>query len=113
MHARKIRTAITFLTLPAILFFVMQIWGVGVLLLTWRDAPVSPRLGLGAFAVGSAAFLCSAPALAVLGRSEIRGLPRFMLIAVHVLCFVIGGLILLAGLLLKIIFPLFQRWVAA
>jgi len=108
MHRSRIRTAVTFLTVPAIAFFLMQVWGIGVLLLSWRDAPVSPRLGIGAFGVGLAAFLCSAPALAALSRSDIRGLPRYMLMAVHVLWFVIGGLILLAGLLIKIIFPLFQ-----
>lgn len=105
--------AITFLTVPAIVFFLMQVCALGVLLLRWKDAPVSPRLGFIVVGVAVVAFLCSAPALAALSRSDIRGLLRCMLIAVHVLWFVIGGLILLVGLFIKIIFPWFERFVAA
>ena len=52
-----------------------------------------------------------AAALAALRRSDIQGSRRYLLMAVHFLWFVIGGLILLAAVFLKIIFPLFQRWV--
>jgi hypothetical protein len=112
MHARKIRIAVTFLTVPAILFFLTQAGAVGVLLLMREDAPVSPWLGFIAFGVGLAAFLCSGPGLVALCRSDIRGLPRYMLMGIHALWFVIGGLLLLAALFIKVIFPLFQRWVA-
>ena len=106
--------AVTFLTVPAVVFFLMQVCTVAVLLLTWKDAaPVSPWLGSTAFGIALAAFLCSAPALVALSRSDIRGGPRYLLMAVHVLWFVIGALILLAGLFVKIIFPWFERWVAA
>src|SRR5688572_12311932 len=111
MHASRIRIAVTILTVPAILFFLMQGVAVGLLLLTRNDAPVSPWLGFTIFGAGLAAFLCSVPGLAALRRSDIRGLPRYMLMGIHALWLVIGGLILLAGLLIKVIFPLFERWV--
>jgi hypothetical protein len=113
MHASRFRIAVTFLTVPAILFFLMQGGAVAVLLLTRKDAPVSPWLGFITSGVGLAAFLCSAPGLAALRRSDIRGLPRYMLTGIHALWFVIGGLILLSGSFIKVIFPLFERWVAA
>ena len=83
-----------------------------MLLVTLRDDPVSPWLSLTGLGVGFAAFLCSAPALAALSRSDIRGLPRYMLMAVHVLWFVIGGLLVLAGLVAKIFYPLYSRYVS-
>ena|ERR1041384_164021 len=113
MHVSRIRTVVTFLTIPVVVLFLMQICAVGVLLLTWKDAPVSPWLGFTAFGVALAALLCSAPALAALSRSDIRGMSRYLLMAVHVFCFVIGGLILLAGLFIKTILPWYERWVAA
>jgi hypothetical protein len=113
MHASRIRVTVTLLTVPAIVFFLMQASAVGVLLLTRKDAPVSPWLGFTAFGVGLAAFLCSAPGLIALRRSDIRGLFRYMLMGIHALWLVVGSLILLAGLFLKVIFPLFERWVAA
>jgi hypothetical protein len=113
MHASRIRIIVTFLTLPAAVFFLMQVCGVGVLMFTWMDGYVSPWLGFTAFGFAVAAFLCSAPALAALGRSDIRGLPRYILMVVHVLWFVIGGLILLVALFIRIIFPMFERWVTS
>jgi|SRR5437867_2370276 len=113
MDASRSRTVIIFLTVPAIVFFLMQLGAIAVLLSTWKDSLVSPWLGVTGLGLAVAAFLCSAPALAALSRSGIRGLPRYMLMAVHGLWFVIGGLILLAALFIKIIFPLYAKWVAA
>jgi hypothetical protein len=111
MHASRIRIAVAFLTVPAIGFVLMQIWAVGVLLLTWKDAPVSPWLGFTTFGLGVAAFLCSVPALFALSRSDIQRPFRYILIVIHAFWFFIGGLMLIAGLLIKIIFPLFDKWV--
>jgi hypothetical protein len=91
----------------------MQGGAVCVLLLTRKDVSVSPWLGFTTFGIGLAAFLCSAPGLAALRRSDIRGLPRYVLMGIHALWFVSGGLILLGGLLIKVIFPWIQCWVAA
>lgn len=112
MRASRIRIAVTVLTVPAMLFFLTQGGAVGVLLLTRKDSPVSPWLGFITFSVGLAAFLCSAPGLAALSRSDIRGLPRYMLMGIHALWFVIGSLLLLAGLFMKVILPLFERWLS-
>jgi len=105
----RIRAAIAFLTVPAIFFFLMQYWALGVLLLTWRDVPMPPWLGYTVFGAAVAAFLFSAPALAALSRSDIQGLLRYLLMGVHVLWFVIGGLFLMA-LVVRVIYPFYRNW---
>lgn len=99
MQARKLRRLITLLTIPAVLFFVMQAYAFGLIIWTWRDNPVSWGFGFTGFGIAAAAFACSLPALAALARSEIHGPLRYLLIAVHTLWFVIGGLTSLFALL--------------
>jgi len=99
MQAEKLRRVITLLTIPAVLFFLMQAYALCLIVLTWRDSPVAPWLGFTGFGIAAAAFVCSLPALAALARSEIHGPLRYLLIAVHTLWFVIGGLISLFALL--------------
>jgi hypothetical protein len=98
MHAGKPRKAIALLTIPAAMFFLMQACALCLIMLTWRDSPVAPWLGFAGFGVAIAAFVCSLPALAALARSDIDAPLRYLLIAVHTLWFVIGGLILLIAL---------------
>ena len=100
------------LTIPAVVFFLMQGCAVVAMVLTRRDDPVSPLLGFTAFGIAIAAFVFSLPALAAIARSDIHGPPRYLLIAVHTLWFTVGGLILLVGLCMKIVFPLYSRWIA-
>jgi hypothetical protein len=111
MQAEKLRRIITLLTIPAVLFFLAQAYAIGLIMWTWRDNPVSWGFGFTGFGIAVAAFVCSLPALAALARSDIRGPLRYLLIAVHTLWFVIGGLILLFALLAFVVHPLYSRWI--
>ena len=104
--------AVGFLTVPALLFFPMQVCALAATICGLGDALLPSWMGFTAFGVGLAAFLCSVPALVTLCRSDIvSGVLRFLLIAVHALWFFLGGLLLLAWLTSKIVFPLTQKWV--
>ena len=103
---------VALLTIPAFVFVSMQGSALGLLMFTGRDEPVPPWLGFTGLAVAVAAFVCSLPALALTARSDIQGPPRYLLIGIHSLWFVIGGLSLLAALCMKIVYPLYARWVA-
>jgi hypothetical protein len=112
MRAWKLRRTITLLTIPTVVFFLMQAYTIGLIMLTRRDHSMPPWLGFNGFGIGIMAFLCSLPALAFVARSDIQGPLRYLLIAVHTLWFVIGGLISLFALLMFVVHPLYSRWVA-
>ena len=84
----------------------MQLGALGVIVLTQSDPPMPPWIGFFGLGVAVAAFVCSVPALVMISRSQVEGPLRYLVMAVHVLWFVIGGLFLMVILLVKVVFPL-------
>ena len=111
MEKNRTKLTVAFLTIPALVFCLIQAGAAGLLIWRWSDAPVPAWAGSVGLGVGLTAFILSAPALALISRSEIGGLTRYLLMAVHGLWFVSGGLILLAGLVLEV-FPWIERWIS-
>jgi hypothetical protein len=95
MSAGKLRKTITLLTIPTIMFLLVQLYAWGLIVWTWWDSRPISWPGFNGFGVAAAAFMCSLPALAALARSDIQGSLRYLLIAVHTLWFMIGGLYVL------------------
>jgi len=112
MHSDSIRRLVVLLSVPASLYFLLQVGALVALLSGWGDKRLPSPLGSAVFALGLAAFLCSFPALVTLRRSSISGPLKYALMAVHSLWLVVGGLLLLTAVFLKILMPIVQRWIA-